>query len=158
MKKGIGIIFLAFLAFASCKNETKKDNTFAQAVSTDLSNEMEIPTKEGKVDTNNMAKITFDETVYDFGKIKEGDVVEHTFKFRNTGNRNLMLLYHKTTCGCTVPEFSKDPYKPGATGKIKVIFNSKGKKMAQNKKIKIFSNTYPNMTTLTMKGYVIPKG
>ncbi len=158
MKKGIAIFILVFIAFVSCKDETKKDNTFAQAVSTDLSKEMEIPTKEGEVDTNNMAKITFEETVFDFGKIKEGDVVEHIFKFKNTGNRNLMLLYHKTTCGCTVPEFSKDPYKPGKTGKIKVIFDSKGKKMAQNKKIKIFTNTYPNMTTLTMKGYVIPKG
>ncbi len=158
MKKGIAIIIIIFIALLSCKNDDKKDNTFAKAVTNDLSKEMEIPTKEGEVDTNNMAKIVFEETIYDFGKIKEGDVVEHTFKFKNTGNRNLLLLYHKTTCGCTVPEFSKDPYKPGATGSIKVVFDSKGKKMSQNKKVKIFSNTYPNMTTLTMKGYVVPKG
>lgn len=159
MNKALVLLIFSLVILYSCDNKNNQSNkAFANAVTTDLSKEMEIPTNEGKVDSNDMAKIEFQETVFDFGKIKEGDVVEHDFKFKNTGNRDLLLLYHKTTCGCTVPEFSKDPFKLGKTGSIKIVFDSKGKKMAQNKKVKIFTNTYPNMTTLTMKGYVIPKG
>ncbi len=153
------ILSLVIIVFAliSCKNESGKDKSFAKAAPVDLSKELEIPTKDGKVDTNDMAKITFEDSEFDFGEITEGSVVKHEFKFKNTGKRDLMLLYHKATCGCTVPEFSKEPYPPGASGKITIVFDSKGKKMSQNKKVKIFTNTIPNMTTLTMKGYVKPK-
>ncbi len=144
-------------AFVSCKNESDKSQAFAKAVPVDLSRELEIPTKNGKVDTADMAIITFEKSEFDFGEITEGEVVKHKFKFKNTGKRDLMLLYHKATCGCTVPEFSKQPYPPGSTGTITIVFDSKGKKMSQNKKVKIFTNTIPNMTTLTMKGYVKPK-
>ncbi len=156
MHRILSLIVIVF-ALISCKNEAVKDQSFAKAVPVDLSKELEIPTKNGKVDTNDMAKITFDESEFNFGEIEEGTVVKHEFKFKNTGKRDLMLLYHKATCGCTVPEFSKQPYPPGASGKITIVFDSKGKKMSQNKKVKIFTNTIPNMTTLTMKGYVKPK-
>ncbi len=148
---------LIIFVLVSCKNETSKSQAFAKAAPVDLSKELEIPTKNGKVDTNDMAKITFDNPEFDFGEITEGSVVKHDFKFKNTGTRDLMLLYHKATCGCTVPEFSKQPFPPGASGKITIVFDSKGKKMSQNKKVKIFTNTVPNMTTLTMKGYIKPK-
>ena len=157
MYKSIFLLVLSLLFLGSCKNDSKKDDSFAKAVANDLSQEMQIPTKDGEVDTTNMAIITFEETTFDFGKIKEGEIINHEFKFKNTGNKNLFLLYHKATCGCTVPSFSKDPYKPGASGTLTVAFETKGKKLSQNKKIKIFSNTFPNMTTLTLKGYVIPK-
>ena len=139
----------------SCKSE--RENLFAKAVSTDLFSEVEIPTKDGKVEQSKMAKIEFAELTYDFGKVKEGEVVEHIFKFKNTGSKDLLLLYHQATCGCTVPDFSKDPFSPGSSGELKIAFDTKGKKLSQTKKIKIFSNTYPNMTELTIQGYVIPK-
>lgn len=157
MYKSIFLIVFSLLIIGACKNDSKKDNSFAKAVANDFSQEMQIPTKNGEVDTNNMAIITFEETTFDFGRIKEGDVINHEFKFKNTGNKDLFLLYHQATCGCTVPTFSKDPYKPGASGSLTIAFDSKGKKLSQNKKIKIYSNTFPNMTTLTLKGYVMPK-
>ncbi len=156
MIKGIYLLLVSITLLASCKSDAKKDDGFAKS-SSDMSEQLAIPTNDGGVDTAKMAIITFDETTYDFGKIKEGDIVKHSFKFKNTGTKDLFLLYHKTTCGCTVPSFSKDPFKPGAIGEITVVFDSKGKKLSQNKKVKIFANTFPNMTTLTMKGYVIPK-
>lgn len=149
------IMFISLSLSFSCKSE--KENAFANAVTNDLSGEVEIPTKDGKVDQSKMAKIEFKELTFDFGKVKEGDVVQHIFKFKNTGSRDLLLLYHEATCGCTVPDFSKDPYEPGKTGEIVIKFDTKGKKLSQTKKIKIYTNTYPNMTELTLRGYVIPK-
>ncbi len=156
MIKGIYFLLVSLALLSSCNSDTKKNDGFAKS-SSDMSKQLAIPTKDGKVDTSKMAIITFEETTYDFGKIKEGDIVKHSFKFKNTGTKDLFLLYHKTTCGCTVPSFSKDPFRPGDTGEITIVFDSKGKKLSQNKKVKIFANTFPNMSTLTMKGYVIPK-
>lgn len=76
----------------SCKSET--ENAFSNAVTKDLSSEVEIPTKDGRVDQSKMAKIEFKELMFDFGKVKEGDVVQHIFKFKNTGSKDLLLLYH----------------------------------------------------------------
>ncbi len=156
MFKSIYFLLFSITLFGACKSDTKKDDGFAKS-SSDMASQLQIPTNDGKVDTSKMANLSFEETTFDFGKIKEGDVVKHSFKFKNTGTKDLFLLYHKTTCGCTVPSFSKDPFKPGSTGEITVVFDSKGKKLSQNKKVKIFANTFPNMSTLTMKGYVIPK-
>ncbi|MGE5355198.1 MAG: DUF1573 domain-containing protein [Deltaproteobacteria bacterium] len=154
------IHFLSYLFFSltisySCKQGN--EDAFSKAVTTDLSAEVQIPTKGGKVDQTKMAKIEFKELLFDFGKVKEGQVVEHSFKFKNTGSKDLLLLYHESACGCTVPDFSKDPYSPGKGGEITIKFDTKGKQLSQTKKIKIFSNTYPNMTELTLKGFVIPK-
>ena len=157
MMRAYLILILTITFFGTaCQSDQAKSKAFANAVSKDMSKEIEIPTKNGKVDTLQLPKIEFEETVYDFGKVHEGEKVEHVFKFKNTGAKDLRLLYSNTTCGCTVPDFSKEPIPPGGSGSIKVVFDTKGKKMAQNKKVKIYTNTYPNMTVLTMKGYVIP--
>lgn len=157
MFKSIYFLFISLALLGSCKSDEKRNDGFSKGSSSKFSEQMNIPTKDGKVDTTKMAIIKFEETTFDFGKIKEGEVVKHSFKFKNIGAKDLFLLYHKTTCGCTVPSFSKDPYRPGASGEITIVFDSKGKKLSQNKKVKIFANTFPNMSTLTMKGYVIPK-
>ncbi len=150
----IVILISTSLAFA-CKSD--KSDSFSHAVSKDLSEEMAIPTENGNVVEKKMAKIEFEEKVFDFGKVKEGTIVEQSFKFKNIGSKDLLLLYHQATCGCTVPDFSKEPYAPGKSGVIKIAFDTKGKKLNQTKKIKIFTNTIPNMTELTIQGYVIPK-
>lgn len=84
--------------------------------------------------------ITFTEKSHDFGKINQGDVVEYTFKFKNTGNQPLVLSNVSATCGCTVPEWPKEPIAPGKSGSIKATFNSAGKLGHQNKVITIQSN------------------
>ncbi|MBK6611264.1 MAG: DUF1573 domain-containing protein [Sphingobacteriales bacterium] len=93
---------------------------------------------------------------HDWGNIKEGEVVNHTFKFKNTGKEPLIISSAKGSCGCTVPSFPKEPIAPGATSEIKVEFNSKGKKNQQTKTVTINANTDPNPTRLTIKSNVIP--
>lgn len=87
------------------------------------------------------SEMTFTETEYKFGLIKKDSKVEHVFKFKNTGNSDLIISNAKGSCGCTIPEYPKKPIKPGATGEIKVSFNSEGKIGQQRKSITIFSNT-----------------
>ena len=66
-------------------------------------------------------KITFDKEQHDFGKVNEGDgAVSYDFTFKNTGTAPLIIQDVKTTCGCTTPEWTKQPIRPGATGFIKV--------------------------------------
>jgi|GEM_PF-705176 len=99
--------------------------------------------------------IEFDEEIYDFGQIKQGDVVEHTFKFRNVGSAPLSLTYVKPSCGCTAPKWSKEPVAPGKTGEIQIKFNSAHKKGPQNKSVTIFLNAEPVTKILRFKGEVV---
>lgn len=85
--------------------------------------------------------LTLEKTTHDFGDIYQGDVVEHTFKFTNTGNQPLMITNIQPTCGCTTPQWPRDPIMPGGKGEIKVGFNSTGKMNKQTKTLPIISNS-----------------
>lgn len=101
----------------------------------------------------------FVEEVVDFGKITQGEVVSATFKFRNVGKANLIISSAQGSCGCTVPEWPKEPIKPGEDGRIEVTFNSNGKQGLQNKTITLVANTVPNTKVLAIKGEVlVPEG
>ncbi|MBP9140956.1 MAG: DUF1573 domain-containing protein [Chitinophagales bacterium] len=95
-------------------------------------------------------------TEFDWGQINEGDVKEHTFTFKNTGNAPLQIDRAKGSCGCTVPDYPKTPIAPGATGEIHVKFNSKGKKGQQKKSVTIWANTTPENSMLYVKAAVTP--
>jgi hypothetical protein len=99
--------------------------------------------------------MSFKETTYDFGTIKEGEVVNHTFVFTNTGKAPLVIESATSTCGCTVPEVPDKPIAPGAEGKISVQFNSAGKGGTQQMKvISIRANTQPDITQVNIKANV----
>lgn len=92
-------------------------------------------------ESTNGPEITFEDENHDFGDITQGDVVEHVFKFENTGEQPLIISNVKTTCGCTVPSYPKgEAIAPGASGEITVKFNSRGKMGTQKKVIRIVSN------------------
>jgi hypothetical protein len=91
-------------------------------------------------DSGDAAKIVFLDATHDFGDIKQGDQVEWTFKFENKGSAPLVLTNVATTCGCTAPEWPREPILPGESSEIKVRFNSAGKIGMQNKVITIYSN------------------
>ena len=88
----------------------------------------------------NGAALTFEETEHNFGEIKQGDVVEHTFKFKNTGTQPLVIERVDVTCGCTTPAWTKEPVMPGKTGFVTAKFNSAGKMGQQKKAITVHSN------------------
>ncbi len=105
-------------------------------------------------DTVNVGKIKFEEEVYDFGTIDQGESVEHTFKFKNTGVSPLVISNARGSCGCTVPKWPKEPIAVGETGEIQVKFNSAGKKGPQNKSVTLTANTWPVTTKINIKGNV----
>lgn len=99
----------------------------------------------------------FAEMEHDFGTITEGDVVEHTFTFTNTGEAPLVIQNASASCGCTVPSWPKEPVAVGGTGEIQVRYNSANKKGVENKTVRITANTEPAVTTLRIKTNVVPK-
>lgn len=85
--------------------------------------------------------LTWDKSTHDFGNMVQGDVVEHTFKFTNTGNEPLVITNVQVSCGCTTPKgWPRDPVMPGGKGELTVSFNSAGKMGAQTKPVIIVSN------------------
>lgn len=102
-----------------------------------------------------LAGMEFENNVYDFGTITQGEKVTHNFKFKNNGEAELVIVSAKGSCGCTVPEWPKEPIAVGAEGEINVVFNSDGKKGVQKKNVTIVANTTPATTTLTLKGEII---
>ncbi len=103
------------------------------------------------------AKIKFEQTEFDFGDIQSGDKVEHTFKFKNTGDAPLVLSNVQTTCGCTAPNWSKEPIAPGASSEILIKFNSTGKKGKQHKVITVLSNDASSPSKVKILANVLPK-
>ncbi|HYG02405.1 MAG TPA: DUF1573 domain-containing protein [Chryseosolibacter sp.] len=101
--------------------------------------------------------IEFADLEYDFGTIAEGNVVEHTFEVKNTGEAPLIIQNAQPSCGCTVPDWTKTPIEPGKTGFVKAKFDSKGKPGMQNKTITVTSNSWPKQTVLRFKANVTPK-
>ncbi|MBF8963955.1 DUF1573 domain-containing protein [Pontibacter sp. FD36] len=85
--------------------------------------------------------ITFEATEHNFGDIAQGDVVEHTFTFTNTGTQPVVIDRVDVTCGCTSPAWTKEAVMPGKTGIVKAKYNSAGRMGQQKKAITIHSNT-----------------
>ena len=103
-------------------------------------------------------QIQFDEVKYDFTSVVQGGVVDHTFKFKNVGTAPLIISNIGVSCGCTTPEYTKDPVAPGKTGSITAHFNSAGKLGMQNKVLTIDSNSAGGSTTVALVGEVKEPG
>lgn len=99
----------------------------------------------------------FSTTDHDFGTINEGQVVEYTYAFKNTGAAPLIIQSAQGSCGCTVPDWTKDPIPVGGTGFVKAKFDSNGKPNIQNKTVTVTANTWPKQTVLRFKAMVTPK-
>lgn len=149
MKKIIILSLIVIGLFTvSCKNnaaiKVKKENV-------DIAAERDAKIKIGG------AKISFDKTEHDFGTINEGDIVETVFSFTNTGKSELIISSAKGSCGCTVPEWPKEPILPGQKGEIKVKFNSDRKPNKQQKQVTLATNSNEGKEILIIKAQVTPK-
>lgn len=143
----LSILSLAFITLSCNENAAKKVKT----ENLKLAKERDTEIKTGG------AKLKFDKTEHDFGVINEGDVVETVFKFTNSGKSELIITSAKGSCGCTVPEWPKEPIMPGEEGLIKVKFNSDKKPNLQQKQITLVTNTDQGKEILKIKAQVTPK-
>lgn len=150
MKKVIYLLIpiIAFLLIAcNSKQKSKEDG-----LNSDIVNN---PNSANSKDTNkNVPIFKFSEESFNFGTIKEGAKVHHTFKFKNVGNADLVISNAHGSCGCTIPTFSSKPVPPGGDGEIEVSFNSTGKGGVQDKTVTIIANTIPNSHTVHIMGEV----
>ncbi len=101
-------------------------------------------------------EITFESLTHDYGNILQGDNGVCEFVFKNTGKADLILTNCRSSCGCTVPEWPKDPIRPGKKASIKVKYNTQ-RIGAINKTITVESNAVNNRVVLSIKGNVSAK-
>lgn len=141
MKNILIVLFVAFGLNTACNNAgtTKENNT--------------EPTEEG-AEVQGNGEISFEESVFDFGEIEEGEIVNHKFKFTNTGSEPVIISKVSASCGCTTPEYTSTPVAPGKEGEIAVRFDSNGQKGVQQKIVTIASNAKEKVITVQLKGAV----
>lgn len=149
MKKSIFIVaILSAFVFTSCK-----DNAADKVSEENVAAAADRNSKAGEVPV-----MTFDEVEYDFGTIQQNTPVEHVFSFTNTGNAPLVIVDAKSSCGCTVPEYTKAPVAPGDKGELLVKFNGSGKNQV-SKTVTITANTAVGTETIKIKAFVnAPEG
>lgn len=99
------------------------------------------------------AVITFKKTEHSFGKFNESKEQTYTFKFKNTGDKPLVIEQAIASCGCTIPTYTQAPIAPGKSGEIKVVYNGKGKSAGEFKKmITVRSNASNELVRLYISG------
>lgn len=99
--------------------------------------------------------IVFENTEHDFGTVSEsGGVIECEFVFTNTGETPIVITKVSASCGCTAPDWSKEPVAPGKQGFIKVTFNPKGRSGDFTKSLTAFTNGKPDRISLKIKGHI----
>lgn len=170
MKKTLSIIALSVIGFGfvSCKKENKEttgtettsamDSTAASiapatgdSAVTPVSTEATAPASNQPLTT-----IALSESNFDFGKIKKGDKVEHIYEITNTGTNPLVISEVKPGCGCTAPDFTKEPIMPGKKGKITLHFDSTNFDGNVNKYADVFANVEKAPIKLTFTANIQP--
>ena len=132
MKKGL-IIFISCIAVIACNTTDKK----AGAVVAEKSNVLK--------DSANFTTIQWLDSIHrNLGKVTEGDQVEVSYRFKNTGTKPLIIASVTASCGCTIPETPQEPFAPGAEGLIKAKFNSKNRQGPNHKEVYVTANTTPS--------------
>lgn len=101
------------------------------------------------------ANLEFVEDFFDFGTIAQGEIVSHTFRFRNSGSLPLIVRDVIPSCGCTKSRVEKSTLKPGEESKIEVIFDSSGWRGLQYKSITLRTNSPIREKSVTIKANVV---
>ena len=159
MKKLAFLLGSVLVVFASCSTSSSNKGEVIPSQPAPVVVPKEAP-KVGSGEESQLRPKTnmkFKNMEHNFGRMKEGEKREHDFTFTNTGKEDLIIEDCKGSCGCTVPEWPKDPIKPGQTAAIKVKFDSTKKEKDQEKSVTITANTEPELTTvIKIKAYVEP--
>ncbi|MCA1762126.1 MAG: DUF1573 domain-containing protein [Flavobacteriales bacterium] len=142
--------FLLFLAFAtiSCESESER-----RKVNSDI---IQIPSSDEEAEDMELPKIEFEETEFSTGKITQGEIVNYTYKFENTGDAPLVISSVQGSCGCTIPRsYPTGKIFPGEGGEIEVEFNSDSKYGEITVSISVIANTVPSLTQLIINTNIV---
>ena len=146
MKKIVRILVVASLLITfSCKKEVEKTEEIA--ITTSLEDNAKVP----------KTIVEFDKEIHDFGEIEQGEIVETTFLIKNVGDKNLYIVDAHGSCGCTVPEVTKEAIEPGKSAPISVKFDSNGKSGEVTKTIMVTCNTAKVVENIKIKASIKTK-
>lgn len=106
---------------------------------------------------NNPSKLEMLDTFIDIGKMEQGEKRKVSFRFKNVGNSDMLLLEVRPSCGCTIADYPKKPFKPGEEGVFTAEFNSAGKLGRFAKSIEVFSSTIPTSHIVRFEGEIFTK-
>ncbi len=177
MKKTLSIIALSIIGFGlvSCKKEENKEVQNSETAASDSLSTAnpgdslgtsapalspatgEAAPAAPEVSNQPLTTIALSQSSYDFGNIKKGDKVNHVYEITNTGKNPLVISEVKPGCGCTAPEFTKDPILPGKKGKITLSFDSSSFDGAVQKYADVFANVEKSPIKLTFNANIQPK-
>lgn len=107
-------------------------------------------------DSKSLTTVALSEANFAYGKIKKGDHKEHTYEITNTGKNPLIISQVKPGCGCTVPDYTKEPIMPGKKGKITLKFDSSNFDGVVNKQAEVFANVEKSPMVLTFSADIQP--
>ena len=154
MKKFISILTIVFIS--PCGSKVSDLELRVAKLETEIAS-----MRKGGVSTIMPAgafpKFTFEQEEHNFGQIRDGDIVSHTFRFTNTGEAPLIISKATAACGCTVPQWPKQPIPAGGSGEIQVQFDSSNKPGMQNKVVTITANTESKVKKLLIRAQVNPR-
>lgn len=140
--KQFSLIAVAFFALLTSCN-IRNSETNAQNPDEVVSARQDVKTRVEMIDST-----------YNFGKIKEGEKVVFSYRFKNSGEFPLIISSANASCGCTIPEKPEQPIAPGESGFIKIVFNSKGTGGIIHKEVRVVSNAQPEFPILVLAGEV----
>ena len=145
MKKIVRILVVASLLITfSCKKEVNATDETTTTTTKSLEENAKVP----------KTKVAFDKEIHDFGEIEQGEIVETTFLIKNVGDKNLYIVDAHGSCGCTVPEVTKEAIEPGESAPISVKFDSNGKSGEVTKTIMVTCNTEKVVENIKIKANI----
>lgn len=137
-----GIFILLIMAISACGGQNGSQEQENRVVEIDTESAL------------NQSVMIFDSLVHDFGTIIEGEQVVCYFEYRNGGDMELLITSVEATCGCTTPNWSREPLSPGEKRELEIIFDASGRSGLQRKVVIVNSNATNQMVQLTIRANV----
>lgn len=157
--KNLCIALVAALAVMTCSKKTETTTTTAAPPAQEIASNKALPTGmpanensqelAAKAKANPLTTVVLSGSHFDFGKIKKGNKVEHTYEISNTGDKPLIITVVKPGCGCTAPTYTKEPIMPGQKGKVTLSFDSSSFSGVVGKEAEVFANVERTPIVLT---------
>jgi major membrane immunogen (membrane-anchored lipoprotein) len=165
IKVKFAIVLMASMMLAACGNSTENNQQEGGAPTTTQPSPdgsispdaISSPETAGNPTPTVDSKIKFEKESHEFGDVAEGEKMEYTYKFTNEGTADLVVTNARAGCGCTVPDWTKTPIKPGEGGVIKVVFDSEGRSGFNDKTVTVETNGNPASVVLRFTAQVIAK-